>query len=138
MNRRELEAQFDELLEQVESFFNRKSEKEGIEALKDHRDQVLSQIPEMDEEILHSMPFYGAIGFLGKFRFVDCPETQTLERESSVELLNAVREKKALQLAENARDSWGHLLEKKPECLCVIVSLCYISTKNNKLNKRLQ
>ncbi len=136
MDEIQLKGQFAELGEQVDSFFTRRTEDQGKAALKEHRDQVLAQIPQMDG-ILREYPMYGAIGFLGKFQFTDCPEVNALAKASSAKALEAIRAKKALKLADSARPAWDHLLEKDPEALCAIVALCFLASKKKAIINRL-
>ena len=136
MDEPQLKRQFAELGEQVESFFIRKTEDLGKAALSEHRNQILAQIPGM-VGLLREYPMYGAIGFLGKFQFTDCPEINALAKTSSAEVLEAIRAKKAVKLAESARPAWDYLLEKDPEAMCAIVALCFLASKKKAITKRL-
>jgi hypothetical protein len=99
-----------------------------------HCSEVLATVPDMGE-LLKQEPVYGAIGFLDKFQFVDCPEVNALSKESSADILHAIREKKALRLAESVKPVWDVLLERDPESLCSIVALCFLASKNRKVTQ---
>lgn len=126
-----LDDLFVELDEQIKSFFTRKSLSEGREDLRKHCDQLLKQVPQI-LSLLSDYPVYGAMAFWGKFSFEDCAEVRRLERSDSIEILQAIRSKKAVKISEEALPGWQCLCGYDEKLACTILCLCYQQTKRKK------
>lgn len=126
-----------ELKDQIASFFNRKEKEAGKRDFKNHRDNLLEVIKE-SIHVVKEYPVYGAIAFLGKFRFKSgCPKLKALTKGTSAGLLREIMENKSAQLADSARDAWDHLMAHEPETACVVLTLCYVASSNKTINNRL-
>lgn len=137
MNETKTKEQFQELTQLIDSFFTRKTEGEGKVLFKENRDQLLNSFSSIPLEVLQNFPAYGAMGFLGKFQFEDCPETKALNTQSSASMLEGIRAKKAVKLAESARPAWDFLLKADSEVACAILALCYKAHNNKTITNRL-
>ena len=149
MNER-LEKLLEELIEVIMSFFSRKDEEEGKKNLKQYREHMLKEIEKIPEwkkvvgedkpdmgEVLGHYPHLGAVAFLGKFRFTDCPEVKVLQNDFSAEILETILGKKRVQVAQKAEPAWQIVLNTDKETACAILALCYLVSKKKKILKLL-
>jgi hypothetical protein len=137
MDKPALKRQLEQLLELVDGFLGREqTEQQKKEKFIAHRDEMLAQIPAMGD-VLGDYPYFGAVAFLGKFRFadVDAAELDALAERASLENFKRLVKKKNMQVAENAKPAWTHLHTSRPEILAVIVAVCYMSEKNVKVKR---
>jgi hypothetical protein len=125
MKKEDIQRHFEDLMEHVNSFFTRKNKEEGKKDLKKHSQGVLEEIEHM-ESLLTQYPAYGAIAFLGKFNFEDCPVLKELEEEVSEELLLKIQEKKSVRVAKSAKDAWDYLVSHNLKTACAVLALCYL------------
>lgn len=131
------QTMFNEMEEHVLSFFIRKDDTEGKKDLQRSCKDFLKQMqtPQM-LGILDTYPVYGAMAFLGQLSFDDCVEVRRLAVESSPEVLEAIRAKRAVKVSEDALPYWQHLCENKSEkIVCTILCLCYHAKTNPKTRK---
>lgn len=134
MKKEELKNQLLELKIQVEGFFGRKTKEVEKKYFKNHRENILEVIKE-SAPVIRKYPVYGAIAFLGKFRFdSDCPKVKSLSKGTSEKLLREIQGQQSVQLAESARDAWSHLTTHEPETACVILALCYMASSSKTMN----
>lgn len=125
----------DELVEMFKSICGSRTESRALEAFRQHRASVLAEIPAMSKT-LHEYPVYGALAFLGTFLFEEAPELEELVVNPDVELLEAIRAKKAVKITgEQELHAWGHLRENQPKTACVILAICFLASKEKKLAK---
>lgn len=134
MTQIKLKEQLAELIQLVDAFFKRDTVVRARASFNSHRAEVLKQIPEMGE-LLREYPAYGAIAFLGRFKFTECAEVNSLAKGSSAQLLQTIRDKKVVQLEEAARPAWSFLLESDMEASCAIMALCFMARKNAKIKQ---
>ncbi len=126
-----------ELKAQIASFFSRKTNEAGKRDFKNHRENLLAVIKE-SVNVIKEYPVYGAIAFLGKFRFKsECPKLKLLSKGTSADLLHEIREQQSVLLAESARKAWDHLMAHEPETACVVLVLCHVASSNKTINNRL-
>lgn len=135
MDGESLNNQLQEMVELAESFFSRKNHEEGLAMLERHCKETLESVSGMDPTIVNQFPMYVAVGFIGKFQFAECSEFEMLTKRSSAQLLEEIRVKKALRVAESAHPAWKHLLENHPEALASVVALCFMAKHHPKLRK---
>ena len=137
MNITNLKRQLLELVEQVSAFLGRGTSTQAYNSFKEHREALLKQIPEMGE-LLKTQPVYGAIAFLGKFQFEECPDLLDLEKGSSPEKLANLLGTNAIKVAVSANPAWEFLLKHDKEVLCTILALCFIARKNPTIKRALK
>ncbi len=129
------ENEVDELVEMFKSICGPRTETRALEAFQQHRASVLAEIPAMSTT-LREYPVYGALAFLGVFLFEEAPELNELVVNPDVELLEAIRAKKAVKITgEQELHVWSHLRDNEPKTACVILAICFLASKEKKLAK---
>jgi len=140
MNNLQLKIRLAELIDQVQSLFTQVTESQGKVLLVTRRASILANILNPDfSEMFRQYPEIGSIGFLGHFRFADCPEVKALATGSSIEKLEAIRAiTGAVSIEESAQASWVHIRDRDPETASAILAICYLAQKKVAITKALK
>ena len=134
-----LEDQFSQMVETVDGFFGRdQTPNQARKTFLKYRDESLQSVPSLDPALLRELPYYAALGFLGRVQFVDCPALDQFKAKPSQESLTKLRAAKALRMPPSADESWNFLSASHPEAALPVISLCAMGIRNKVIENALQ